>query len=109
MTKLSEADKAALELAMTIARQEPGRADDLDARIKEDGWEDAATFAAYGAQRRALHLKTWEEPPCVADENDPNERDRQAQALLRRMLAAGVSRYNPDPLRALEEAEQKNR
>jgi hypothetical protein len=34
----------------------------------------------------------------VPDENDPHERDKAAQDLLRRMVAAGVSRYEPDPL-----------
>jgi hypothetical protein len=47
------------------------------------------------------------EPPCIADEDDPNERDKDAQRLLRKMLAAGISRYDPDPLAALEKAGTK--
>jgi hypothetical protein len=41
-----------------------------------------------------LHKK--DVPPSVADEDDPNARDKAAQALLRKMLAAGISRYDPD-------------
>ena len=59
--------------------------------------------AAYRAQRKNLGLKPWQEPPCVADPDDPDERDKAAQALLRRMLAAGISRWEHDPLRALRE------
>jgi hypothetical protein len=49
----------------------------------------------FGADRQPV--RPWQEPPCVADENDPDERDPQAQWLLRRMLKAGLSRYEPDP------------
>jgi hypothetical protein len=65
--------------------------------------------AAYRAQISALNLKPWEEPPCVVDENDPNERAKDAQKLLRRMLALGISRWHHDPLAAIEAAEQKRR
>jgi hypothetical protein len=105
--ELDEVDKAALESAMQIARREPGRSEQLDAKLETESWFDVAWFAAGCVQGRALHLRPWEESPCHVDEDDPQERDKQAQALLRRMLAAGVSRYHPDPLRALEEADQK--
>jgi hypothetical protein len=48
-------------------------------------------------------LTPWEEPPCWADEDDPHPADRVAQTLLKKMLAKGISRYNPDPLAALDE------
>lgn len=106
-TVMTETDKAALELAMEIARKEPGRAWQLDEKLKDESWFEVASFAAYCVQTTSLHLEPWQEPPCVADADDPRERDKDAQALLRRMLAAGVSRYDPDPLAALEKAEQK--
>jgi len=76
----------------------------VTALLKEQEWPDwyeVASFAAGCCQYQALQLKPWQEPPCQCDEDDPNERDRQGQALLRKMLAAGVSRYDPDPLAAL--------
>jgi hypothetical protein len=65
-------------------------------------------FDAYGAQIDALHLEPWQDPPCVIDLDDVDENNEQGAALLRRMLAAGVSRYDPDPMRALERAEGKS-
>jgi hypothetical protein len=53
-------------------------------------------------------LKPWESPPCEADEDaelaeaSAFNNHREAQKLLRQMLAAGVSRWHPDPIRALE-------
>jgi hypothetical protein len=41
--------------------------------------------------------------PCFADEDD----DTLAGKLLREMLAAGVSRWHPDPMKALADAKQK--
>ena len=51
-------------------------------------------------QSDTLKLRPWQLPPCTAKQDDPNERDKEAQAL-RKMLAAGLSRYEPDPLAAL--------
>jgi hypothetical protein len=75
-------DRAALKLALERARAED-------------------------CQIHALHLKPWEEPPCAADEDGPDERDKEAQRLLRQMLAFGVSRWHPDPLAAIEAAKQR--
>jgi hypothetical protein len=43
--------------------------------------------------------------------DDPDDRAERAEAarLLRRMLKAGVSRYHPDPMSALEKAEKASR
>jgi PAS domain-containing protein len=56
-----------------------------------------AAFAAYSCQCDALELKPWESPPCWADEDDRHPADRKPQALLKRMLANGISRFHPDP------------
>jgi hypothetical protein len=99
---LNKLDQAALEQAWIIARRDPDRAEQLDAKLKEEkSWFGVATFAAYCVQCDTLGLRPWQEPPCVADENDPHERDKEAQDLLRRMLSAGVSRYDPDPRAAI--------
>jgi hypothetical protein len=65
-----------------------------------------ALFAAYGAQGDALHLKSWQPPPCWVEIGDGEiapvlGRRAAAEELLRRMLAAGLSRYEPDPIGAL--------
>ena len=97
---MTKTDKAALKLAMEHARREPGRGEQLDDKLKDEPWEAVAQFAAYCAQSRSLRLKPWESPPCHADEGGD---DHDAE-LLRKMLAAGVSRWHPSPLDALEEA-----
>lgn len=94
---MNKADKIALEACIKIAgvRREKGVT-----------WTDAAIQAAYGVQSKALNLNPWELPPCMVSEDEPEASQQEAQALLRRMLAAGVSRYAPEPLLALKAAKE---
>jgi hypothetical protein len=101
MTDLNQTDRDALERCMQIARRDPSRAQQLQSMLQDAPWNEVAEFAAHVCQYRALHLKPWQSPPCIVDEADPDEDDRDAQALLRQMLAAGVSRFAPAPLEAL--------
>ena len=76
---------------------------------------DVAEFAAYSCQIKSLSLKPWQSPPVHEDEdadepdNAERESDTAARKLLRRMLRAGVSRFDPDPLAALERANRKGK
>src|SRR5262245_10734916 len=97
-------DDIALKRAMQIASQGKLRKQQLDDMLRDRDWYEVASFAASCCQSQALQLKPWQSPPCVCDEDDPDERDKQGQALLKRMLAARISRYDPDPLAALEKA-----
>ena len=94
-------DRAALELAIEQCRAQSG---DLDTQIAamliDRPWLECATFAAYSCQMDSLKLKPWEFPPCWVEPGDREH--RQAAKLLRKMLAAGVSRFHPDPLAAIE-------
>jgi hypothetical protein len=103
---LTQNDIAALELALETARKEsPGRAQQLALKLAEDGWWPTARFAAYSCQVDALRLQPWEHPPVWVDDLDDYP-DREAARLLKRMLAAGVSQYDPDPMAALEAAKK---
>ena len=109
-------DKAALELAMSRCKAEgAGRAEQIESMLngthyadKSFGkwadpprpWAEVAQFAAYCAQFIALRLRPWERPPC----HSSGEGDDAAAVLLRRMLKAGISRWHPDPMAALEAA-----
>jgi hypothetical protein len=105
---IDENDRAALTLALKQGRAEGAdRAEQLDAKLKAESWKDVAAFAASLCQTRALDLKPWQEPPSAASEDDPTERDKAAQKLLREMLAAGVSRFHVDPVAAIEAAKRK--
>jgi hypothetical protein len=91
-------DREALQRALALAHTfDHARAEQLDAKLSDEPWSDVAAFAAYVCQCRALHLRPWERSPAMAAADD----DGPAGQLLRRMLAAGLSRYEPDPLVAL--------
>jgi hypothetical protein len=103
---LTQNDIAALELALKLMREESeGRAQQLALKLAEDGWWSTARFAAYSCQVDSLHLKPWEHPPCWVDDPDDYP-DREAVRLLKRMEAAGISKYDPDPMAALEAAKK---
>jgi WD40 repeat protein len=58
----------------------------------------SALFSPDGSRILTRSLLPHQSPPCAVIDND---RDRDAADLLRRMLAAGLSEYEPDPLAAL--------
>src|SRR5262245_25756447 len=98
---LSQADRDALERCMAIVRREPGRAEQFDGMLGSGwSWQLVADMAAHICQARALSLKPWQCSPSSVDEDDPDERDKEAQRLLRQMLRVGLSRYEPDPMAA---------
>jgi hypothetical protein len=102
MADLNELDRAALERCMHRAQRDPDRAGQLQKMLADQPWQDVAAFACLCVQKRSLHLKPWEVPPCVASEDANDARDTDAQRLLRKMLRAGLSRYEPDPIRAMK-------
>ena len=111
MTKLSDVDRDALKRCIEMARTYPNRSEQIDWKIEYDGWQNTAKFCAYLCQSRNLRLEIQEFPPCwlldVDDVEGPAfKRKPQAAKLLRRLLAAGLSQYEPDPIRALAAAEK---
>src|SRR5262249_9050813 len=83
-----------------------------DDMLRDQPWQEVAKFAASCCQCHVLGLKAWMAPPCAAHEDvEPAEYgnsygNRRAEVeLLRRMLSAGLSRFEPSPLEALERAE----
>jgi hypothetical protein len=100
-------DRDALKLALEMCRAEsPGRDAQLTAKLQDESWEAVAKFAAHCCQRRSLHLLPWEAQPMYGDV-DASWRDPKAEKMLQQMLAAGISKFHPDPLAALEEAKRK--
>jgi hypothetical protein len=110
---LSDTDRRSLELAIeTMRKHSLADREQIDTMLKERPWRAAAVFAATCCQERALRLKPWQAwPPCVVSIDDVDEPGfehrgiRASAALLQAMLAAGVSRFHPDPLAAIETAE----
>jgi hypothetical protein len=112
--ELCAVDRDALERAIAICRMKksPAAREQLEDMLKIRPWFDAATFAAYSCQCDALHLKPWQSPPCWVDDlvgdiqsgDDGVLGQHAAARLLRRMLDAGISRYEPDPLAVIKRA-----
>ena len=72
-------------------------------------WIELARYFALHAQVQALGLFPWQVPPYDADDvahggwgGKPEE-----VALRRKMIALGISIYEPDPPAAITRAEQK--
>jgi hypothetical protein len=105
LDNLDAGDLDALKRCLEIAKR------DRETRelMAEKPVNEAMEAACYHCQHAALSLKTWQEPPCVADEDDPDPRDPGAQKLLRELLQAGISRYEPDPLAALQRVKRRRK
>jgi hypothetical protein len=101
-------DRAALELAIAAERK-ASPADMAAMEQRGSSWDDLAQFAVGRCQDRNLRLRPWEcAPAFTTDDDEPSDvwghRPHEI-ALLKRMLAAGISRYHPDPIKAIAEAE----
>jgi hypothetical protein len=115
-TGLSQVDEAALQLAYEIGRSEsPAYRAHLDAIEAESGWRTAAEHACFHLQCKNQHLKCWECPPSscinnidVIDDLVYGSRTKEVK-LRRRMLALGLSLYEPDPAAAIAKAKSARR
>jgi hypothetical protein len=103
-------DRAALQLAVETMRADPEQRELIE-HVRSKRSEQAAALWAVGfLQTKNLHLKPWEAPPCDSSSEvlSDNYGSRQGEgALLRRMLALGLSRYEADPLKAIERIERE--
>jgi hypothetical protein len=111
--KLTAVDRAALELAIEIdlANGDAAARERIKTKLREESRIQVGKSCAYGQQCTNLKLAPWQPPPCQAEIDDDDGNDgpimgrRAAAELLRKMLALGVSKFHPDPLRAIAEAE----
>ena len=106
-------DRDAFERAIAMARAKgPAQQRQIDEKLATDPWAKVGEFAAYGCQMDSLHLKLWQPPPCwintpqavLAVGDDGIMGNYAAARLLQKMLAADLSKYEPDPLNALFDA-----
>jgi hypothetical protein len=107
----AEVDCDAFRRAVAMMQADPDDAQRVTEDLKKRSWEEVAQSAAYHAQMKSLKLRPWQCPPCWANEEiNPAEGEcfgnlREEVELLQRMLAAGLSNWEPDPLAALERVE----
>lgn len=113
---LSDADIDALSRAIAITRAESkGRARQIFDMLSERPWARVGRFAAYNCQVTSLRLQPFELAPlnirdieAALQAPDGARRTRDAARLLQRMLALGLSRYEPTPLEAIAGAFQRS-
>ena len=111
--KLSPLDRDALTRAIAITRDSsaPGRREQVDQMMEERGWFSAALFCVYSCQFDAIKPRLWQPTPhditdlegTLAKGDDGLGGKYAAAKLLRRMLRAGLSKYEPEPLKKLAE------
>ena len=111
---LSATDEDALKRGLTLATRDR-RWEQLQSMLRdvergEDDWVSVARFACYGMQTKTLGLRPWECPPSsacrITDDNNLGRdyfEGAKALALKERLISAGLSIYEPDPLAALSE------
>jgi hypothetical protein len=110
---LTAADIDAMTRAIEMCRAEgAGRHRQIDAKLKDEKWARVGRFASYCSQTTTLRLEPWETPPiwirdidAALHAPDDARRVRDAARLLQKMLALGISRYEPSPMKAIERAE----
>jgi hypothetical protein len=114
MKKISRVDREALDRALAMDHDRNPTSDTpINRRLEPERWYAAAKSAAYACQCAALRPKPWQPVPAneyVAVTDDDREygpvMGRAAAAeLLRRLKAAGLSRFEPDPVNALARVE----
>ena len=117
---VTEADLDALDvealnraLRMSLDGEDREQARRTREQLEEFGWFEAATSAAHYQQYRALGLSPWLRPPCeFTEDGDPHNQNRECDnapiKLLKRMLAHGLSRWEPSPIAAIA-AKQKRK
>jgi hypothetical protein len=102
-------DRAALAECYRLACAESeDRCNQIVGMVRERGWQAAAEFAAYHCQHASLKVRPWGLVPMQIADIDaalataPDARGTAAAArLLQLMLAAGLSRFDPDLGRVL--------
>jgi hypothetical protein len=107
-----EIDREALNraLQMSLDGADRDHAQQVREELSELGWWEATTTAVYHHQCKTLGLKPWESPPCHCNDDDSKERkerDHAAFQLLKRMLAHNVSKWEPDPVAAINATRSK--
>jgi hypothetical protein len=107
---MDQRDLEAMRRAVATLQADPELRDTIETLLQTRGEAAAGEWAAGYLQLRNLRLKPHECPPAdstnVKEPRDvygcrPNE-----VALLRKLLSLGISRYEANPMAAIERAER---
>lgn len=109
---MEQVDREAMQAAIAMMRADPEHRDLIEGLLRNQGEHEAGMFAVGFYQVKNLHLKGWECPPCdtcnVTEPSNHYGYRLSEIVLLRRMLAAGLSRYDPNPMPTLERIERES-
>jgi hypothetical protein len=72
--------------------------------LEERDWFEVARFASYHQQVKNLRCTPWESPPCWIG-SDASVGPQYLE-IGRRLVQAGLSLFEPDPLKALQDAKK---
>src|SRR5262245_40235078 len=108
-------DRDAMKRAIEELHRKGGAdAEQIALKLANEPWADVGRYGSFCCQYEHLQLRPWQTPPCwLRDDDDvadalsrPDDHTgrRTAAEIVKRLLAAGLSRYEPDPLGALATA-----
>src|SRR5262249_57104921 len=109
-------DCEGLTRAVELKRaRSPADRREVDEQLKIRSWFAVALDAVYDAQMMLVRPRLWQPTPhdiidiegTLARGDDGVGGSYRAALLLKRMHAAGLSRYEPDPVRALARAKER--
>ena len=110
-------DLAALDLAVDLTLGEADRDTVKTAREKlSEDWFEGALHCADHRQCEHLSLRPWETSPACLDPAEldsiiasgPQHNSAGTARLLKKMLAAGISKYDPSPIDTLALIKRNN-
>jgi len=114
--EISEVDREAFErsIAVMLRHHERIYRTSFKRRLEEakEPWANIGRHAASVCQCEVLGLKPWQQAPRDVEPGESDappfehRRTAAAAAILARLLAAGLSRYEPSPVEALARAER---
>jgi hypothetical protein len=113
MKRISRVDSEALVRALAMDPDRDPASSPINRRLDPERWFLAARSAAYACQCEALRPEPWQPVPAneyvsVTDDDSkygPVMGRAAAAELLRRLLEAKLSRFEPDPINALARVE----
>jgi len=100
--ELSAVDIDALQRAIALMLKDRDHGEHIRDNLRDEPWRDVAESCAFDVQCDRLALKPWQWPPSVSDGIGSEPED----VLAARLIRAGLSTYEPDPLAALAKAER---
>jgi hypothetical protein len=104
--RILDPDHDALGRAIALTCKESvGRRRQVESMLQERPWEAVGRFCATLLQGGSLRLKPWESAPAEVTNLDSRYPDeRMAAQLVQELSTLGLSKYEPDPLAAIERA-----